>query len=225
MIEVTDEMVREFTPLIHDIVRKFSRGGRRSEDFIQAGFEGLLKAAQSYNPDDESGASLGTFAYRYIWREVIAASREAGNMVVRHTTRAGRLISNRFTSAKSTLGPNASNQEIADLIGVDLEELEAWLGATTGYYTDEDSVEYLDWLAGGVEQPERLESGLRTEVARVVDLAGWGRVEKTILYTRLYTSEEPLSQSELARRLGVSRNWIWQKENECVEVLRRELAV
>lgn len=217
MIEVTDEMVEELSDLVWGIVHKV---GRKAfwDDLFQAGFEGLLLAARKYDPDNDADACFSTFAYKYIWRAILEENRRLRDTISRYSTRAGRKISNRI----GRVGPDAES------IGVTSEELEEWqsagvLGLSVISYDEESPISALERNSSQViiwpEEPEYV--GLRGRVAEVAkDLP---HVEKTILYTRLYTSEEPLSQTELSRRLGVSRNWIWQKENECLEILRRNL--
>ena len=71
-----EELYQENRGLLHTVARRYAAACRHDravsvEDLEQAGFFGLVKASQTYDP--EGGSSWATWAARYIHREMLQA--------------------------------------------------------------------------------------------------------------------------------------------------------
>lgn len=78
----TDELVRQYLPLVKQVSSKYSRLGTATlEDLIQIGCIGLLKAIRYYDDNREHKASFRSFAIVYIKGEIRHFLRDHGSLV------------------------------------------------------------------------------------------------------------------------------------------------
>jgi RNA polymerase sigma factor FliA len=89
------------------------------DDLIQAGMIGLLNAAQNYTPT--KGANFETYAGIRIRGAMLDEARKS-NWTPRSTFRHAKEVSNAMRSIENRTGRDARGQEIADLLGVTIEE-------------------------------------------------------------------------------------------------------
>ncbi len=221
------ELVRQYAPLVKRIAHHML--GRLPshlvvDDLIQAGMIGLLEAFSKYDPT--KGASFETYAGIRIRGAIIDEVRK-GDWTPRSVHRNGRRISEAIASVEAREGRDAQDPEVAEELGVSLEEYYALL---------QDSVESrlfsLDELTearedGPSEQlasdsPEpggELESEVfRTALATAID----GLPEREKLVLSLYYAEE-LNLKEIGEILGVTESRVSQIHSQAAARLRVRL--
>jgi RNA polymerase sigma-B factor len=202
-----EELVRRMMPLVRRVATSYGTRGH-GDDLEQVAALGLVKAIERYDPD--FGVPLRTYAIPTMFGEVrrylrdhawaVRVPRPLQERVLEVTKAVDRL--------STTTGRAPTPQEVADEVGCDLEQaLEALQagsayaavsldapsgGAEDGDRTVGDTVGYDDERIGRAEQVAVLRS-----LRDVLDDR-----DREVLYLRFV---EDLTQTEIARRIGVSQ--------------------
>lgn len=118
-----DNAIQAFLPLVKYIagrinIDQFGTLGR--DDLFQYGIVGLLTALDRFQTD--KGASFKTFAYRRIHGEIIDAIRREGT-VSKDAYSIRKKIIRTSDELRQQLGRDPAMSEVAELMGVTLEEL------------------------------------------------------------------------------------------------------
>lgn len=80
----SEELVKEFLPLVKAIAKRYCRMNPESvDDLFQVGCLGLLKAIKYYDAQREGKASFKTFASVYIRGEIKHYLRDHGSSTLR----------------------------------------------------------------------------------------------------------------------------------------------
>ena len=99
------------------------------DDLIQAGMEGLLEAVRHY--DDSKGASFETYAGIRIRGYMLDEVRR-NDWVPRSVYRNARTISAAVKLVENRLGRDAKDHEVAEELGISLDEYHAMLNDSNG---------------------------------------------------------------------------------------------
>ncbi len=73
-----EELIRRYSRMVRSFARPYFLAGGDSEDLIQEGMIGLLKAIREYDPDKQAG--FNTFAAVCVKRQLISAIRNANRL-------------------------------------------------------------------------------------------------------------------------------------------------
>ncbi len=202
-----DVLVGRHKKLVRSCVRRYLDSPEPTEDLMQVGYVGLLKAINNFDP--AVGTNLSAYAQPCITGEIKRHFRDKRWQV--HVRRAAQelLLETRAASEVLTqrLGRDPSEAEIAHYLGVTERELLEARRADMVFHvysldaplTDrDDSSELADVL--GAEDPE---------VQHTVDMeavtAHWKELparEQRILLLRFYGN---LTQAEIGEKLGISQ--------------------
>ena len=189
------EVVERYAPLVKRIaIRLLLKMPPNVDvnDFIQAGMIGLLEAAIRY--DVSKGASFETYAGIRIHGSMLDEVRK-GDWTPRSVYRKSRKLAEAVKAIEGRTGHNATNQEIADELGIDLNAYYAILEDSTGAHLfsfdalmgdDNDSV--LEFAVGGLPGPcdELQKETFRAHLRRAIDMLP----EREKLVLALYYDEE-----------------------------------
>lgn len=189
------------------LARRFARSYDRSpEDFEQVAYVGLVKAVNQFDP--ERGGFLG-YATPTVLGEIKRHFRD-GTWAV-HVPRGMQELSGAMYKAKdklrAELGREPSVRELADLLGVGMDEVVSALDAADAYRTSsldrrvglDDDAGTLGELIGG-DDPG-FDRALHHEVLRGL-LKNLGERDKRILLLSYFRG---LSQAEIGEQLGISQ--------------------
>ena len=206
-------LAEDHLPLVAAMVKRFPRYDREREELYQQGCVGLMKALARY--DASLGTAFSTYAAAMILGEMRMLSRL--DMPV-HIPRRDRELRSRIRRAESALtahlGREPTVQEIADMLRVDPAELV--------FSMEEISVTSIDAATpGGTQMVELLPDRddwmnrllLRDLVSRLPD-----RDRKLLLLRYRYG----LSQTETARRLGMTQVQVSRREMQIKAQLKKE---
>jgi len=125
--------INEFMPLVRKIAVEIHRTVPSSvqlDDLIQDGMIGLIMAFREHNAD--SGAAFTTFAWNKIRWSIIDGLRVADwaeSSVRRRASKVAKIID----ELQASLQRNPSKVEIADALGVRVEDVASILGDAYGY--------------------------------------------------------------------------------------------
>lgn len=221
-----DEVVEQYGPLVKRIAHHLLARMPASvqvEDLIQAGLIGLLEAARNY--DISKGASFDTYAGIRIRGAMIDDVRR-GDWAPRSVHRNTRRITEALYKVESRVGRDASDQEVADELGVPVDDYYQMLqdSASSKLFS-------YDEIVGDDEYPKQQPSsasisplgGVEHEARRQALASAIGSLpERERLVLALYYDEE-LNLKEIGLVLGVSESRVSQIHSQAALRLRSKM--
>lgn len=223
---IREQLVRGYESLVYFLARRFANRGEPLDDIAQVGFLGLIKAIERFDPD--LGNEFTTFATPTVAGEIKRYFRDKG-WAIRFPRRLQELhqqIVRVNEQLKNELNRQPSVQEVAKRLNVDPDEvLEAMemapamtpMSLDQTPTSDEDGGRQLAEAIGGedpglarVEMRELLQKAMQHLTPR----------ERAIMAMRFY---DEMSQSEIAKRLGISQMHVSRLQRAALEQLRQHL--
>jgi RNA polymerase sigma-B factor len=202
-----DELVERYLPLVRSLARRYSYTSEPLEDLCQVGAIALCKAIDRYRPG--CGASFKAYAVPTIVGEMRRHFRDTGWAlhIPRPLQERARVVGMGISALSARLGRSPTIAEIAEWAGISREDAIEGLEVRMAYDAKSlegsarDDDEDAGWLArlGAeddgfeiVEYQAMLERTMRALPER----------ERVLLHLRF---SEDLSQSDIAKRVGVSQ--------------------
>lgn len=225
-LESVRELVEKHAPLVKRIALHLRARLPESvllDDLLQAGIEGLLEAAKSYQLG--KGASFETFAGIRIKGAMLDEMRR-GDWSPRSVHRASRKMAQVQQSLEATLGRMPSSEEMANEMEVTIEDyrkmarhsLSARLVSLDEPMGGEDGVsERADFVEDQGDTPEELveQDDMRSRLIEAIK----SLPERDQLLLNLYYFEE-LNLREIGEVLGVSESRVSQLHSQAASKLR-----
>jgi RNA polymerase sigma factor for flagellar operon FliA len=193
------------------------------DDLIQAGMIGLMNAAQNYTPT--KGANFETYAGIRIRGAMLDEARKS-NWTPRSTFKHAKQVSQAIRSIENRTGRDARSQEIADALGVTLEEYHRMVESAASsrllsYEQLADDPERASMLPELPEDgPEALLEGDQFREALGRAVAALPERERLVL--SLYYDQE-LNLREIGAVLSVSESRVCQIHGQAVLRIRARL--
>ncbi|MDH7568826.1 MAG: FliA/WhiG family RNA polymerase sigma factor [Armatimonadota bacterium] len=198
------------------------------EDLIGAGYVGLIRAVDQFEP--ERGVKFETYAISLIRGAVLDALREE-DWVPRSVREKARKVQDVFTRLEARLGRPATDDEMADALGLDMDEFHTLL-----YEVSRTSVVSLDDLIHGgygseeTTLSERIRGDSPDPQVELERKAKWEALslsldalperERIVIYLYYF---EGLTLKEIGRELGISESRVHQLHGQAVRRLARQL--
>ena len=202
-----DQLIEAHIGLAEYLARRFANRGEPLDDLVQVASLGLVKAVERFDP--ARGLEFTTFATPTIVGELKRHFRDKG-WAVRVPRRVQELhlrVTRVIDDLSNELGRSPNVDEIAQRAGTSEDEVIEAIDAGSAYRStsldagrsdDDESPGLLGQL--GELDPELARSELRTSLGPLI--AALPEREQVMLYLRFY---EGLTQSEIAKRLGISQ--------------------
>ncbi len=217
-------LIEENLPLARAMARRYAGRGEQFDDLVQIGTIGLIKAIDRFDLD--RGVELQSYAIPMIVGEIKRHFRDRGWAV--HVPRRLKELNLQLMSLmeglSSTLGRSPTIAELAQAAGVETEEVVEALEAGQAYTAlslsvpigDDPDTELGDTLA----DPEAV-----FDVADDRDLIarGLGSLDERSRRNVELRFFSGLSQSEIAREIGVSQMHVSRLLRHALETVRGEL--
>ena len=193
------------------------------EDLIQAGMIGLLDASHQFNASQ--GASFETYAGIRIRGAMLDEIRR-NDWAPRSVHRKAREISEKMHEVEQQKGRNATDKEVANALGLNLNDYHQQLQDASGHqlfslddFTDSDEAQAQP-ITSTTAAPEDdvLEDDFQTALAQAIDTLP----ERERLLMSLYYNDE-LNLKEIGEVLGVSESRVSQIHSQTVIRLRSKL--
>jgi len=224
--QACDILVHRYARLVRSCVRRYMDSPEPTEDLMQVGYVGLIKAINNFNP--AVGTSLSAYAQPCITGEIKRHFRDKRWQV--HVRRAAQELLLEMRNAAEVLthrlGRDPSDAELASYLGVTEHELLEARRADVVFH-----VYSLDAPLSEREDSNELADVLGTEdedVQHTVDMeavtAHWGELparEQRILLLRFYGN---LTQAEIGERLGISQMHVSRLLARALDFLRQRLS-
>lgn len=193
------------------------------EDLIQAGMIGLLEAARNYNPDQ--GASFETYAGIRIRGSMLDEIRRS-DWTPRSVHRKVRMVAEAVRGIENEKGRDARDHEVAELLGIELEEYHQILQDAAGCRVfsfedpnvlgDEHDENAMGSQSGPLEMLQ--DDDFRVSLSESIS----GLPERERLVMSLYYDDE-LNLREIGEVLGVSESRVCQIHGQALIRLRARM--
>ncbi len=196
----------------------------QADDLIQAGMIGLLEASRNY--DASQGASFETYAGIRIRGAMLDEIRRT-DWTPRSVHRKARQVAEAVRQIENEFGRDARDVEVADKLGITLDEYHRILQDATGcrVFSIDDGNGFGDEPApaAGDEQPNEPLDSLQTrdfKAALAEAIAGLPERERLVM--AMYYDEE-LNLREIGEVLGVSESRVCQIHGQALIRLRARM--
>jgi RNA polymerase sigma-B factor len=216
-----DELVRNYLPLIRSLAKRYSYTSEPQEDLCQVGAMALCKAIERYRPD--GGSSFKAYAVPTIVGELRRHFRDTGWAlhIPRSLQERARTLGVALNELSARLGRSPTIAELAQWTHLSREDVIEGLEVRMAYETspldptgqgDDES----GWRARLGAEDEALEM---VEYHAVLERTMRSLPERERVLIELRFGQD-LSQSEIARRVGVSQMHVSRLLRRAVERLQ-----
>ena len=220
-----EELIERFMPLARRLARRYSRGAEPLDDLIQVANMGLVKAVDRFDPS--RGTAFSTFAVPTILGELKRHFRDRGWSI-----RVPRGVQERILKVEKAaaelparLGREPTVTDIARWLELENEDVLEAMHASQGHHATSldrplnsfgsDGLSLMDRMGAEDKMFDAVEYGVAIEPA----LRRAKPRERQILYLRFV---EDMTQSEIARRVGVSQMHVSRLLRSTLQRLRDE---
>lgn len=230
--EIRDAFVRQYAPLVKYVAGKIAVGMPHNvefDDLVGFGVFGLFDAIEKYDPDKH--VKFKTYAVTRI-RGAIFDELRSIDWVPRSVRQKSREIEDAVHRIESSLGRSASDKEIAEEMGMSLEDFQQVMMKVSGtsilslndvWYTGEESDNVS--IAESIESPQSMNPDTiieKDEIRRVIVQAINDLPEKEKKVLVLYYYED-LTLKEIGHILEVTESRISQLHTKAIMRLRARL--
>jgi RNA polymerase sigma-B factor len=219
------QLVDAYHDFVYFLARKFQNRGEPLDDIVQVGYLGLIKAIERFDPD--LGFEFTTFATLTVAGEIKRHFRDKGTAIrfPRRLQELHQSVVRINEQMKNELGREPTVAEVAERLSVTPEDVTEAIEMGPAYVplsldqpigsADGQESRVVAEQIGG-EDPE-LD---RVEMRDLLDRAMIHLTprERAIMAMRFY---DQLSQSEIARRLGISQMHVSRLQRAALEQLRK----
>ena len=187
------------------------------EDLMQIGYYGLVTAAQKYSPKE--GATFISYAVLRIRGAIVDHLRKSSNLC-RTTIQMQQKAKKVEEGLRSSLQRNPSPAEMAEKMGIELNEYREWekaFNANIHQSLDEVYDEYSMWFVSKENTPE--ENLDRSQLKTILTTGLKDLPEKEAMVIQLYYVEE-LNVYEIAEVMEITTGRVSQIKKSAVSLLR-----
>jgi RNA polymerase sporulation-specific sigma factor len=216
-----DKLVESNIRLVWSVVQRFLNRGYEAEDLFQIGCIGLLKSIDKF--DLSYDVKFSTYAVPMIIGEIQRFLRDDGTVKV---SRSLKETANRIRRTKDelskTLGLQPKVSEVAEELGITVEDVVFAQDAMrtpssiheTVYENDGDPITLIDQISDEEEHKWFDRLALKDAITSLPER------ERLIVYLRYFKDQ---TQSEVAKRLGISQVQVSRLEKKILTYIRTEL--
>lgn len=222
-----DDLVEQYKPLVmriaHHLMARMP-SNVMVEDLYQAGYLGLMDAIKRF--DSSKGASFETYAGIRIRGAMVDDVRK-GEWAPRSVHRNARRIQDAIRKVEGRRGSDAGDREIAQELGVSLDEYHQMLAdsmatrlfSLSQLESPDDQIETHIQQNASEDPYDELQNGVfRVHLARAIEQLS----EREQLVMSLYYDEE-LNLKEIGEVIGVSESRVSQIHSQAAHRLRARL--
>jgi RNA polymerase sigma-B factor len=222
-----DYLIQKHTGLVRHVAKDYTQGAESFEDLVSVGLVGLINAVDRFDPD--FGTRFATFAVPTIKGEIRRHFRDRGwgMRVPRRIQELVHRIKQTADRLSQERGRSPTYEELASALNVSEEQIVEAVEAGSQYdLLSTESLSGGDGDASTLTSEER-EGKLDPELESIGDreaiktaLAHLPPRERVIIVMRYY---QDLSQTEIARRLGISQMHVSRLQHRALERLKQML--
>ena len=218
--EARDTLFGENMGLVYSVARRFLGRGVELEDLFQIGSIGLLKAVDNFNPEFQ--VKFSTYAVPMIIGEIKRFLRDDGILKVSRSIKENQYkIYKMREEMERSLGREPDMQELSAAMDMPVEELAMTMEAgaevdsiyRTVYQGDGTDLQLVDRLPEKENRQEKVLNRIFLEEI-LEKLEG---EERQLIGLRYF---QDMTQTEVAKRLGVSQVQVSRMEKRILKKLR-----
>ncbi len=190
------------------------------EDLMQIGYYGLVTAAQKYSPKE--GATFLSYAVLRIRGAIVDHLRKSSNLC-RTTIQMQQKAKKVEEELRSSLQRNPSPAEMAEKMGIKLEDYREWekaFNANIHQSLDEVYDEYSMWFVSKENTPE--ENLDKSQLKTILTKGLQDLPEKEAMVIQLYYVEE-LNVYEIAEVMEITTGRVSQIKKSAISLLRNHV--
>ncbi len=206
-----EELVKSSTGLIWMVAKKFY--GVDKNDLYQAGVLGVIKAYQNYV--DDGKCKFSTYAYNYIFGEMYALANNKEIKLNKDINRLLKMIELGKARLSQEIMKVPSNKELAQYLEMEEEKLEQILSYANSFVSMDEVCDEDRSLHEVIAEEESVSVDERLELKNSIN--SLDAIEKDIIKSRYY---EDLTQSETARKLGITQVMVSRYEKRSLTKMR-----
>lgn len=221
-VRARDRLVEDLMPLVRSLARRYAGRGEPTEDLVQVGAIGLVKAIDRF--DLEKGVELSTYAVPTIVGEIRRHFRDRTWSV--HVPRRLKELSLQLSRTRDELtaatGRTPTVLELAEAVGVDEEEAIDALEAAKAYTSrslDRPFDDERDPLSEPADEDDGYAALERRSVVRQVLDALDERARRIVVLRFL----NGMSQAEIAAEVGISQMHVSRLLRKALETMHGRL--
>lgn len=220
--DARDLIVQKNMRLVWSVVQRFLNRGYEADDLFQIGCIGLLKSVDKF--DLSYDVKFSTYAVPMIIGEIQRFIRDDGSVKVsRSLKEMGNKVRKKKDELSKKLGRNPTVNEIANALEMSPEDVVMSQEAIrtpssiheTVYENDGDPITLLDQISDKDENRWFDKIALKEAVQHLQER------ERLIVYLRYFKDQ---TQSEVAKRLGISQVQVSRLEKKILDEIRDQMA-
>ncbi len=217
-----EKLLTENVSLLKSILRRYLGKGVEYDDLFELACMGFLKAIAGF--DEKFGVRFSTYAVPMIAGEIKRFLRDDGSIKVsRAMKRTAREMNKYIEDYTAEHGEAPTVKQLSDVFSLDEGEVVMTLGSSRmplsiyerSDYKDEKSVTLMDKLPAKDTQDDMIDRMLLKNA-----IEGLPEREKKIVFLRYFRD---MTQSEVAREIGVSQVQVSRIESRLIEQFKRAL--
>ena len=205
-----EQIIEENVGLIWSIAKKFY--GIPKSDLYQAGVLGIIKAYKNYQRDGD--CKFSSYAFKYIYGEMNVVASNRSIKVSKDILKLVKMIEKGRIMLAQELMKDPSNEELAQFLGMSISDLTQALEYSSSLISideesDERSLHEILYREDDVSVDDKIL--LQDSMSNLDNL------EQDIIKARYY---EDLTQSETARKLGITQVMVSRYESKSLKKMR-----
>ncbi len=219
--EAEHDLVRHNLRYVVSVANRYKGTGLPLLDLINEGNIGLIQAARRFDP--ERGVKFITYAVWWIRQAIMHALADQSSTVRLPVKQAGILykIAENSNKLQKKLSREPTNDELAEALGLPIEELEALLrvyrthlslDAPVGEYEDTSYLDLLEETGMLSVEEQVLQRALASEVNSLLE--SLPPRERKVLRMRFGMDGKPQTLEEVGKQMNLSRERIRQIEKK-----------
>ena len=211
MDKVLEKIINESVGLIWEIAKKFY--GIDKADLYQAGVLGIIKAYYNYRNDEST--KFSTYAYKYIYGEMYLVANSKSIKVSKDILKLVKMIEHGRNLLAQKLLHTPSNKELAAFLEIPEEKIEQALMYASSALSIDNDTEDERCLHDRIAYEEAITQDDKMLLNESMNTLS--PLEKDIITSRYY---EDLTQSETARKLGITQVMVSRYESKSLAKMR-----
>jgi len=226
--KITDDQITEYQPLVKSIAYKFKNSGETLEDLEQIGYIGLINALNLYNQDRE--VKFETYATWLISGEIRHHIRDKHQTikVPRWMLKLNKIIDEFIISYKKVNNRFPNISEISDEFNLTEESIKEILKARDAVQIISLDQERRSYNSDNYPELERIKSktyqSFKLPMEDIITLKiAFSKLKKLQRKVIYYIFEKDLTQTKIARQIGLSQRQVSRIKKSALKSLKEEL--
>lgn len=228
--EALDKLVNSNLRFVVSVAKQYQNKGVLLLDLISEGNLGLIHAAETF--DESKGFRFISYAVYWIRQAILAALTEQSHMI--HIPFNQFYLTSRVKKVfeeEQAKGKQVTEEEVAALFDIDLEEVQESLHQTLGYTvslnntisSDEDKSTLVDVIKNeNAESPDSklMEESMRKDIFGFLDKILDEREKEVIVLNYGLGRESAMAFDEIGDQMGLTKECIRQIKEKALRKLR-----